>query len=95
MLRRVERFLRAPCPGPGYDLIFADPPYGSTGVLAAPGLLSYIGDGQWVAEEGLVVLEQSPSEPRAEAPGWTLADEREYGAARLSFLRQSKERRME
>jgi 16S rRNA (guanine966-N2)-methyltransferase len=45
--------------------------------------------GQWITPDALVVAETGDDEPAPEAPGWTALDSRIYGAARVSFLRQT------
>lgn len=70
--------------GPAFDLAFLDPPY-------AKGLgeqaLARLAAGGWLAEGAVVVFERGVSEPGFEAEGYTVLDEREYGAARVWFLR--------
>jgi 16S rRNA (guanine966-N2)-methyltransferase len=70
--------------GAQFDLVFMDPPYAQN--LVGPALEQLL-SGQWITSDALVVVETSASEPALETPGWTLVDERTYGAARVSFLR--------
>ncbi|HVJ52187.1 MAG TPA: 16S rRNA (guanine(966)-N(2))-methyltransferase RsmD [Aliidongia sp.] len=65
------------------SLAFLDPPYGKG--LAAPALSALRREG-WLAPEALVVVEVAGREEFALPDGFTVADERRYGAARLIFL---------
>lgn len=70
--------------GEAFDLAFLDPPYGKgMGELALKTLL----DGKWLAPGALVVLERGSDEPEIETPGFERLDARNYGAARVLFLR--------
>lgn len=72
--------------GEAFDLAFLDPPYGrGMGELALKALL----DGKWLAPGALVVLERGSDEPEIETPGYERLDDRNYGAARVLFLRVS------
>jgi 16S rRNA (guanine966-N2)-methyltransferase len=72
--------------GPAFDLAFLDPPY-------AKGLgeqaLEKLAAGGWLAEGAIVVFERGSTEPAFEAPGYAALDARDYGAARVHFLRFS------
>jgi 16S rRNA (guanine966-N2)-methyltransferase len=72
--------------GAPFDLVFMDPPY-AQGLV--PPALAQLLSGQWITPSALVVAETGSHEPAPETPGWTLLDERTYGAARVSFLRPS------
>jgi len=63
---------------------FLDPPYHSG--LAPPALIALAAAG-WLAEDALTVVEVAAREPFPAPAGFTLLDERVYGAARLIFLR--------
>ena len=63
---------------------FLDPPYRSG--LAASALAALRAAG-WLAQEALAVVEIGAREELAPPAGFTLLDERVYGAARLVFLR--------
>ena len=68
-----------------YDLIFADPPYAKypgdrdhlTELMAKPELLGLL------ADDGFLIAECSASSRSPEAPGWRLADRREYGSSAI------------
>jgi 16S rRNA (guanine966-N2)-methyltransferase len=64
---------------------FLDPPYGQD--LAAPALAAAAASG-WFAPEALVIVEVAARESFALPAGFTLLEERRYGAARLVFLRR-------
>ena len=64
---------------------FLDPPYRSG--LAGPALAALAGAG-WLTPEALVVIETAAREGLAPDGGFTVLDERVYGAARLVFLRR-------
>jgi 16S rRNA (guanine966-N2)-methyltransferase len=70
--------------GPAFDLAFLDPPY-------AKGLgeeaLARLATGGWLAEGAIVVFERGASEPDPETPGYETLDARDYGAARVHFLK--------
>lgn len=67
-------------------LAFLDPPYESG--LAVPALSGLAGRG-WLAAGGLAVVEVAALEPLPPPPGYAVADERIYGAARVVFLCRS------
>jgi 16S rRNA (guanine966-N2)-methyltransferase len=72
--------------GPAFDLAFLDPPY-------AKGLgeqaLAKLAAGGWLTPGAVVVFERSTTEPPFEVEGFEALDARDYGAARVSFLRAS------
>ncbi|WP_374574222.1 16S rRNA (guanine(966)-N(2))-methyltransferase RsmD [Phenylobacterium sp.] len=72
--------------GPAFDLAFLDPPY-------AKGLgetaLERLAAGGWLAPGAVVVFERGSSEPEFEVAGYEMLDARDYGAARVHFLRFS------
>lgn len=69
--------------GHAYDLVFLDPPYRSG--LAAPALAGLL-EG-WLAPDARVVVELAANDPLELPDGYTLEQERRYGAARFVFLR--------
>jgi 16S rRNA (guanine966-N2)-methyltransferase len=70
--------------GPAFDLAFLDPPY-------AKGLgetaLEKLAAGGWLVPGATVVFERGAAEPVFGAAGFELLDARDYGAARINFLR--------
>jgi len=75
-----------PCaPQPGFDLVFADPPYGKgLGEKALSALVS----GAWLNPNAIVVLEETGKVALGGTPGLTLIDERDYGDTVIRFYRQ-------
>lgn len=69
--------------GEPFDLVFLDPPYHKgLGERA----LAAIASGGWLAPEALVVFECA-SDESPPTPGFETLDERDYGAAKVLFLR--------
>ena len=66
---------------------FLDPPYRSG--LAGPALAALAAAG-WLTPDALVAIETAAREELPPADGFTLLDERIYGAARLTFLRRGR-----
>ena len=75
-----------PCaPQPGFDLVFADPPYGKgLGEKALSALVS----GAWLNPNAIVVLEETGKVVLGGTPRLTLIDERDYGDTVIRFYRQ-------
>jgi 16S rRNA (guanine966-N2)-methyltransferase len=72
--------------GPPFELAFLDPPYGQgLGERA----LECLHAGGWLAAEALAVLERGADEPAPAIPGFSLLDDRRYGAARVLFLKRA------
>lgn len=70
--------------GPAFDLAFLDPPYGKgLGETA----LAKLAAGGWLADGAVVMFERGSDEPDFDAPGFEKLDARDYGAARVHFLR--------
>jgi 16S rRNA (guanine966-N2)-methyltransferase len=80
----IDLGVRPGADGPAFHLAFLDPPY-------AKGLgeeaLARLRDGGWLAPGAIVVFERGSSEPPFSVEGYELLDARDYGAARVSFLR--------
>jgi 16S rRNA (guanine966-N2)-methyltransferase len=68
--------------GGPFDLVFLDPPYRKD--LVAPALVS-LKDGGWLSPTALLVVETDAKEIFA-APGFAVADIRDYGETRVTFL---------
>jgi len=80
----ATRFLeRSPMPA---DLVLMDPPYGS-GLWAEA--LDTITRGGWVGPETVIAVEVGKKEKVAAPAGYTLVDDRRYGAARLILLQKA------
>jgi 16S rRNA (guanine966-N2)-methyltransferase len=68
----------APC-----SLAFLDPPYGEG--LATPALAALAAAG-WFAKDAIIVAESATREDLTPPAGFTQADQRRYGKAKLTFL---------
>jgi 16S rRNA (guanine966-N2)-methyltransferase len=70
--------------GEAFDIAFLDPPY-------ARGLgeqtLARLLEGNWLKPGAIVVFERGSDEPDIDTPGYERLDARDYGAARVLFLR--------
>lgn len=72
--------------GEAFDLAFLDPPYRhGLGERA----LARLAEGGWLADDAVVVLEDSVDAPAPATPGYAELDARDYGAARVRFFRWS------
>ncbi len=69
--------------GDPFDLVFLDPPYGKGLGEAA---LARLGQGGWIAPDALIVLEVGADETPS-TPHFETLDQREYGAAKILFLK--------
>jgi 16S rRNA (guanine966-N2)-methyltransferase len=80
----IDLGVRPGADGPAFDLAFLDPPY-------AKGLgetaLARLAEGGWLAPGAVVVFERGSGEPDFEVDGFEKLDARDYGAARVWFLR--------
>jgi len=72
--------------GEAFDLAFLDPPYRKG--LGEQTLARLI-EGNWLKSGAVVVFERGSDEPEIETPGYERLDARDYGAARVLFLRAS------
>ena len=80
----VDLGVRPGADGPAFDLAFLDPPYAKGLGEAA---LARLATGGWLAPQATVVFERGVTEPPFEVPGFEPLDARDYGAARVNFLR--------
>lgn len=64
-------------------IVFLDPPYGQD--VGARALQS-AAKGGWLAEKAVCVFEMAKKTPEQTPPGFTVMDERAYGAALVRFL---------
>ncbi|MET0546493.1 MAG: 16S rRNA (guanine(966)-N(2))-methyltransferase RsmD [Caulobacterales bacterium] len=70
--------------GAPFDLVFLDPPYHKgLGSIA----LQKLAEGEWLSEDALAVFECAADET-SETPGFEVLDDRNWGAARVLFLRR-------
>jgi 16S rRNA (guanine966-N2)-methyltransferase len=81
----VDMGVRPGSDGEAFDLAFLDPPYGKG--LGEQALARLI-EGNWLKPGALVVFERGSDEPEIETPGFDRLDARDYGAARVLFLRR-------
>jgi 16S rRNA (guanine966-N2)-methyltransferase len=70
--------------GPAFGLAFLDPPYGQG--LGETALAKLVAGG-WLTPGAVAVFERGADEPALDAPGFELLDQRDYGAAKVWFLR--------
>lgn len=69
--------------GEPFDLVFLDPPYGKgLGERA----IARLGEGGWISADALIVLEVGADETPV-TPGFETLDSRDYGAAKVVFLK--------
>ena len=72
--------------GAPFDLAFLDPPYHrGLGEKALAGLAA----GGWLSPAAIAVFERGAGEPDIVPPDYEVLDARDYGAARVHFLRYS------
>ena len=67
-----------------FDLAFLDPPYRKG---LGEQTLARLLEGGWLKPGALVVFERGSDEPEIDIPGYERLDARDYGAARVLFLR--------
>jgi 16S rRNA (guanine966-N2)-methyltransferase len=70
--------------GPAFDLAFLDPPYAKGLGEAA---LARLAEGGWLAPAATVVFERGVDEAEFSVAGFEAIDARDYGAARVHFLK--------
>ena len=78
------KLLGFPCPGAGFDLVLADPPYAEAKTngwqAQLAGLLAQNG---WIKPGGVFVFETEGHDPLPALSGWRLARDKTYGATRV------------
>jgi 16S rRNA (guanine966-N2)-methyltransferase len=82
----VDLGLRPGSDGEAFDLAFLDPPYRKG--LGEQTLVRLL-EGNWLKTGAVVVFERGSDEPEIDTPGYERLDARDYGAARVLFLRAS------
>lgn len=70
--------------GEAFDIAFLDPPYRKG---LGEQTLARLLEGNWLKPGATVVFERGSDEPEIETPGYERLDTRDYGAARVLFLR--------
>lgn len=71
--------------GDPFDLVFLDPPYHKG---LGERTLAKLGSGGWLSGDALIVFECASDEAPV-APGYETLDERDYGAAKVLFLKRT------
>ncbi len=89
-------FVNRCAPRQPFDIVFADPPYGSsTGPVSLRGggkdsdieaIMLTVARRQLLAEDGIFVLELATEENFAEPAGWRVIDDRKYGRTKLRLF---------
>lgn len=87
--KESARVLRGDCLNPPQasepcSLVFLDPPYD---MALAASALTALRDARWIADGALCVVELGRKDTFDPPPGFTIEDERRYGAARMVFLK--------
>jgi len=82
--REAQRL--GPCRGEPFDLVFADPPYGSDLGIRA---IASAHEGGWIAPGAIVVLEGAADDPLPEFVWLEAADSRTYGETRITIWRHA------
>ena len=80
----IELGVRPGSTGEAFDLALLDPPYGQG---LGEQTLARLVEGDWLKPGATVVFERGSDEPEIETPGYERLDDREYGAARVLFLK--------
>lgn len=70
--------------GEAFTVAFLDPPYRQG---LGEQTLARLLEGDWLAPGAIVVFERGSDEPEIDTPGYERLDARDYGAARVLFLR--------
>ena len=70
--------------GAPFDIAFLDPPYAKG--LGEKALAQLLAHG-WLKPGAIVMFERGRDEPEPATPGFTVLDTRDYGAARVLFLK--------
>jgi 16S rRNA (guanine966-N2)-methyltransferase len=72
--------------GAPFDIAFLDPPYAmGLGEKALAQMVSHA----WLKPGAIVMFERGRDEPTPAVPGFTMLDTRDYGAARVLFLKRT------
>lgn len=82
----IDLGVRPGSEGEAFDLAFLDPPYRKG--LGEQTLMRLL-EGNWLKPGAVVVFERGSDEPEIDTPGYERLDARDYGAARVLFLRVS------
>ncbi len=71
--------------GPAFNLVFADPPYGKG--LGERALTAAL-DGDWIAPDALIILEEDRDQEVTAPPGFVEVDRRTYAATQVLILQR-------
>jgi 16S rRNA (guanine966-N2)-methyltransferase len=80
VLKRDARKLGIAPQGEKFSLVFLDPPYGK-GLV--PPALAALRDGNWLAKDGLLVMEESAAAAIDLPEGIAIAESRRFGATKI------------
>jgi 16S rRNA (guanine966-N2)-methyltransferase len=80
----IDLGVRPGSDGEAFDLAFLDPPYRKG--LGEQTLVRLL-EGNWLKAGATIVFERGSDEPDIDTPGYERLDARDYGAARVLFLR--------
>jgi 16S rRNA (guanine966-N2)-methyltransferase len=80
----IDLGIRPGSDGEAFDLVFLDPPYRQG---LGEQTLDKLIEGNWLKPGAIVVYERGSEEPEIDTPGYERLDARDYGAARVLFLR--------
>ena len=80
----TELGVRPGSAGEAFDIAFLDPPYRQG---LGEQTLARLLEGDWLKPGATVVFERGSDEPEIETPGYERLDARDYGAARVLFLK--------
>jgi len=80
----IDLGVRPGSAGEAFDLAFLDPPYRKG---LGEQTLARLLEGGWLKTGAVVVFERGSDEPDIDTPGYERLDARDYGAARVLFLR--------
>jgi 16S rRNA (guanine966-N2)-methyltransferase len=84
----IDLGVRPGSAGEAFDIAFLDPPYGQG---LGEQTLARLAEGDWLKPGALAVLERGSHEPEIDTPGYVRLDARDYGAARVLFLRADRQ----
>ncbi len=74
--------------GPGFDIVFADPPYALGEEKGYASVLAKLAERGVVKPGGLFVAEMTAVQRAEETPGWDLLRDRSYGKTRICIWRR-------
>lgn len=81
--------------GPGFSVVFADPPYALGESRGYASVLSTLAAKGVVMPGGLFIAEMTAVQKAEETPGWELIKDRTYGKTRISIWRRGQSNQVE